>query len=253
MNREQARARASERCWSSIGVLGGDRSCAELKERTHCRECPVLVVAAHQLLSRVEVDTASPLVRSPTSVGTTRAPTSAGTTRAPTSSGATKSPTSAGTAAPRAEAEAAPQTFSIITFDAGGTSLALEAKRIVEVGNTRPIRRVPHRTSAAFLGLVNVRGKLEPCFSLSVALGLPPHRDEAEERLIVVGDESRRCAFHAHRVALREADLRLVADPPATVSAALDTHVRGIVRLADRPWSLLDVDRLLVSLERTLA
>ena len=174
--------------------------------------------------------------------------------RAESSGGSIKSPTAAGIAAPkRGEPDAAPRTFSVITFDVGGTSLALEAKRIVEVSATRPIRRVPHRASAAFLGLVNVQGKLEPCFSLSVVLGLPPDRDPSEQRLVVVGDESRRCAFHIQRVALREADLGLVGDPPATVSAALDTHVRGIVRLADRPWSLLDVDRLLVSLERTLA
>lgn len=250
MNREQARARAAERCWSLIGVLGGDRSCAELKERTHCRECPVLVVAAHQLLSRLDVDATTAIT--PSSAGATRAPTSAGAMRAPTSAGVLKSPTAAGIAAPGREYEA-PQTFSVITFDVGGTSLALEAKRIVEVSTTRPIRRVPHRTSAAFLGLVNVQGKLEPCFSLSVVLGLPPDREAGESRLIVVGDDSRRCAFHALRVTLRDADLRLVADPPATVSAALDTHVRGIVRLSDRPWSLLDVDRLLLSLERTLA
>lgn len=253
MNREDARARASQRCWSTLGVLGGDRSCPELAERAHCRECPVIVVAAHQLLSRLDVDAGSTVAKLPTLAGEARAPSSEGP-RAPSSAGTTKSPTSAGLAAPRrGELDAAPQTFSVITFDVGGTSLALEAKRIVEVSATRPVRRVPHRTSAAFLGLVNVQGKLEPCFSLSVVLGLPPDRETAEPRLVVVGDEARRCAFHVHRVSLRDADLALVGDPPATISAALDTHVRGIVRLADRPWSLLDVDRLLASLERALA
>ncbi len=243
MNRDEAKARAAQRCWSIIGVLGGDRSCPELVERVHCRECPVLVIAAHQLLSRLDVDAT-----------TTIAKTSGGTTRAPTSAGHTKASTAVGVAAPRlGEAETASQTFSVITFDVGGTSLALEAKRIVEVSVTRPVRRVPHRTGAAFVGLVNVQGRLEPCFSLSVVLGLPPDRDPGEPLLVVVGDEARRCAFHAKRVTLREADVGLIGDPPATVSAALDTHVRGIVRLGDRPWSLLDVDRLLVSLERTLA
>ena len=254
MNREETRVRAAERCWSVIGVLGGDRSCPELVERTHCRECPVIVVAAHRLLSRLDVDLATSIGKPVTSAGSAKSPTSAGAMRAPTSGGSIKSPTASGIAAPRRfEPEPAAQTFSVITFDVGGTNLALEAKRIVEVSATRPIRRVPHRASAAFLGLVNVQGKLEPCFSLSVVLGLPPDREPTEQRLVVVGDESRRCAFHIQRVALREADLGLVGDPPATVSAALDTHVRGIVRLADRPWSLLDVDRLLVSLERTLA
>jgi len=224
MKREEARARAERRCWSTEGVLGGDRSCPELAERAHCRECNVLVVAAHQLLSRVPSDDA-------------------------------QTETALAFAAGRAWANGAPesaQPFSVITFDVGGASLALETRRVVEVATPRPVCRVPHRASAAFLGLVNVQGRLEPCFSLAVVLGLPADDAEAEPRLVVVGDESRRCAFYAHRVALREADHALLGDPPATVSAALDTHVRAIIRLAERPWSWLDADRLLASLERAL-
>jgi len=197
-----------------------------------------MTVAAHQLLSRIEVP--------PLELERLKGP-------------ASRSEPTSPDAPVQARGEAVAETgkgregFSVITFDVGGMSLALEARRIVEVATARPIRRVPHRTGASFLGLVNVRGRLEPCFSLAVVLGLPPERDPAERRLVVVGDERRCCAFHAQRVALREADLSLVGNPPATVSAALDTHVRGILRLADRPWSWLDADRLLASLERTLA
>jgi chemotaxis signal transduction protein len=200
VKREEIRLRVLERCWSVIGVLGGDRSCPLLLTRGHCRECEVVEQAAHQLLSRPGL---SPDARQ------------------------------------REEsdeiAEAAnADTFSVITFDVGGHNLALEAKRIVEVSEARAVCRVPHRTSPAFLGLVNVQGVLEPCFDL------------------VVGDENRRCAFLAQNVALREADLARVGDPPATVSGALDTHVRGILRLADRPWSWLDVDRLMSTLEKAI-
>ena len=224
MKREQARARAERRCWSTEGVLGGDHSCPELVERAHCRECNVLVVAAHLLLSRLPSDDteAEPTVT-----------------------------VAAGRAGQRGAPDSA-QPFSVITFDVGGASLALETRRVVEVATMRPVCRVPHRASAAFLGLVNVQGRLEPCFSLAVVLGLPASDAETEQRLVVVGDESRRCAFYAHRVALREADHALLGEPPATVSAALDTHVRAIIRLAERPWSWLDADRLLASLERAL-
>ena len=224
MKREEARARADRRCWATEGVLGGDRSCPELALRAHCRECNVLVVAAHQLLSRVPSDDA---VTEPALSLV------------------------AGGVGPSGPDSTQP--FSVITFDVGGASLALETRRVVEVGTRRPVCRVPHRASPAFLGLVNVQGRLEPCFSLAVVLGLSPDDEDAERRLVVVGDESRRCAFYAHRVALREADRALLGDPPATVSAALDTHVRAIIRLAERPWSWLDVDRLLASLERALA
>ena len=143
--------------------------------------------------------------------------------------------------------------LSVITFEVGGQYLALEAARVVEVSATRPVRRVPHRTSPVFAGLVNVQGKLEPCFSLGAMLGLPPTVEPGEPRLLVVGDDVRRCAFHVYRPALQEADSGGVGAPPATLSAALESHVRGILRLGDRPWSWLDADRLLTSLERRLA
>ena len=226
MNRSELRSRAERRCWATEGVLGGDRSCPKLAAYAHCRECSVLVVAAHQLLSRLpaeEADTTPPHVSSAEQHG-----------------GA-------------AQTDAPARPFSVITFDVGGASLALEATRVVEVATERPVRRVPHRTGAALLGLVNVQGRLEPCFSLAAVLKLPPNQEQGGRRLIVVGDDSRRCAFYAHHVSLREADMARVGDPPATVSAALDTHVRAILRLAERPWSWLDADRLMLSLERALS
>ena len=88
---------------------------------------------------------------------------------------------------------------------------------------------------------------------LASVLALPVVAGRGDPRLIVLGDDVRRYAFFAHDVALREADVSRVGEPPATVSAALETHVRGILRLGDRPWSWLDADRLLSTLERALA
>ena len=223
MNREHARARANERCWSSIGVMGGDGSCPELREHAHCRECSVITIAADQLLARMPED-----------------PPGAEALTARHTHGERPPIDGAGM-------------LSVITFEVGGQYLALEAARVVEVSATRPVRRVPHRTSPVFAGLVNVQGKLEPCFSLGAMLGLPPTVEPGEPRLLVVGDDVRRCAFHVYRPALQEADSGGVGAPPATLSAALESHVRGILRLGDRPWSWLDADRLLTSLERRLA
>lgn len=224
MTRDEARERASQRCWASIGVLGGDRSCPVLRDVGHCRECEVVALAAHRLLGELTV--------SGESLAAADGERDAG---------------------PAVESVAAGQPFSVITFETGGQSLALEARRIVEVSTARPVCRVPHRTRAAFLGLVNVQGRLEPCFELASVLALPVVAGRGDPRLIVLGDDVRRCAFFAHDVALREADVSRVGEPPATVSAALETHVRGILRLGDRPWSWLDADRLLSTLERALA
>ncbi len=221
MNRETARARARDRCWAHIGVLGGDRSCPVLADCGHCRECVVFTVVADDLLARHEA-TAEP-------------------------------PASATPAAIEDDADSVDKArLVVITFEAGGQALALEVDRVVEVGAARPVRRVPHRSDDAFLGLVSVQGRLEPCFSLPAVLGLPSPQDGGELQLLVIGDEHRRCAFHVTGASLREVHPDAVAEPPATVTAALDTHVRGILRIGREPWSWLDAERLMTSLERRL-
>jgi chemotaxis-related protein WspD len=226
MKRDEARARANERCWSTIGVLGGNGSCPLLVELTHCRECEVITIAADQLLARTPSSGNEEAARPP---GVDR--------RAPGG---------------RKPAQTF-KTFSVITFEVGGQALALEAARVVEASAARTVRRVPHTTSAVFRGLVNVQGKLEPCFSLGALLGLADVAGAGEPRLLVIGDDARRCAFFVHKPSLEEANLDAIGAPPSTVSAALESHVRGIIRIHDRPWSLLDADRLLTNLERRLS
>ncbi len=224
MNRTAAREYAARRCWANIGNLGGDRSCPKLLEVGSCRECEVIAVAADDLLAREP-------------------------TAAPALEAGRAAPL--GPLAPSAAAEGHDR-LTLVTFMLGDQALAVDVTRLVEVGAPRPVRRVPHRTRGAFLGLVNVQGRLEPCFSLSHVLGLEPIPEAAERRLVVVGDARHRCAFFAQKVALKDADQGAVGEPPATITAALDTHVRGILRLAGQSCAWLDVDRLINTLERSL-
>jgi chemotaxis-related protein WspD len=212
MNRDEQRKRAAGRCWATIGALGGDRSCAVLRD-VHCRECEVLVLAADDLLAIAPrgSDRGPALVR-----------------------------------------ETAQRRLVMVTFEVGGHALALEVSQLVEVGAQRPVRRLPHRPGPIFAGLVNVKGRLEPCFSLAAALGLREEAPPAEPRLVVIGRAARACAFHVAKLSLLEIDAGAVGDPPATVTSAFDTHVRGVLQSEGRSWAWLDSERLMTTLERSL-
>jgi chemotaxis-related protein WspD len=115
------------------------------------------------------------------------------------------------------------------------------------------VRRLPHRSGPIFRGLVSVKGRLEPCFSLAAALGLEGGEAPAERRLVVMGRPGRACAFQVAKVSLIEVARDAVGDPPATVKTALDTHVRGLlVGDEGRSWAWLDAERLINTLERSL-
>src|SRR5262245_30736571 len=125
-------------CWNSIGVRG-DVSCPELKERVHCRNCPVYSAAAAHSLDR----------EPPAGYAehwTAQARQQKGT-----------------------DDQAA---LSVLLFRLGAEWLALPTKVLTEIASPRPIHSLPHRRSNAVLGLANIRGTLLVCVSLRDLLAL---------------------------------------------------------------------------------
>lgn len=128
----------NDRCWNRLGVQG-DRSCPRLRQVVHCRNCPIFSEAGQRLLDREApsgyVDEWTRQLAQP-------------------------------------DAPAAGQTQALLMFRLGAEWLALDAIKVVEVVEPRPIHRVPHRTDRLLLGLVNVRGELCLAVSLRELLGI---------------------------------------------------------------------------------
>jgi chemotaxis-related protein WspD len=134
-------------CWNTIGVSGqGDRSCPELVEFIHCRNCPVFASAARTFFDR---------------------------------------PAPEGYLAEWVEFLGGPQpgrsddeeAVSLLLFRLHDEWLALDTGAVVEVTAVRPVHRIPHRTNPVVKGLVNIRGRLYLCASLHGLLGVSPSND----------------------------------------------------------------------------
>ncbi len=52
--------------------------------------------------------------------------------------------------------------------------MAFSTQVIAEVTLPRPVHRIPHRSNAILIGLVNLRGQLQLCISLHGLLGVDP-------------------------------------------------------------------------------
>src|SRR5687768_8969632 len=146
-------------CWNSIGVRG-DRSCPELKQHGHCRNCPVYSAGAAALLDGDAPD------------------------------GCLAEWTSH-FAKPGVAADT--DTRSIVIFRIGAEWLALPTSVVVEVADVLPVHSLPHRQNGAVLGLANVRGQLLICVSLGQVVGVEPsttsttaRRRTAHKRLLVI-------------------------------------------------------------------
>lgn len=191
-------------CWSQAGVWGrGD--CGELAKVHHCRNCPVYSAAAALML-----DGALP----------------EGYLDATTAHYAAPPP------------DPARDTASILIFRIGPEWLALPLTALEEIVERRPLHSLPHAASPFLKGLVNVRGQLLLCLSLTKILQLPERSPTAKtaqtifERLLVLTSEKGRLVFPVSEVAglhrHRPAELR---EPPATVTRAGAHFTKAVL-----PW-----------------
>lgn len=219
---------AIDDCWNSFGVYAplGSR-CEKLKVFLHCRNCPRYIEAGRSLLGR-ELD---PEYRHElTGIFS------------------------------QEQQPLHREFFSAFVFKAGTEWFALSSSVIKEVVEMGMIHTVPHRKNRTFRGLVNVRGKLELCFSIGCVLGLE-RSDQSDiklyrspERLVVAERDTFRIVFPVTEVMgsirLNRKELQEV---PVSVSHARAAFTKGITTYNHKDIGLLDESVLFPELLRQLS
>jgi len=213
-------------CWNRIGVWGdGKERCPELASVIHCRNCPVYSVQGKLLLDR-------PIPEEYREEWT--------------------SVLSKKIAAKESTIQ------SVFVFRAGSEWLALPAKLIQEVVDMGLIHSLPHRNSTILRGIVNIRGKLELCFSIGAVLGIERFEKTAlrdryvsPERLVVVAREGQRIVFPVSEVlgTFRCAEGTL-QQLPVTVSGSKAAFTKGIFSVKGFDVGFLEEQILFDSLLR---
>jgi chemotaxis-related protein WspD len=214
-------------CWKSIGVAG-DRSCPELLELSHCRNCAVYSAAGRDALNQ------------PLPVGYQEA--------------------WAVVLATPVAPSIATQTQSLAIFRLQNEWFGLAASVFQAVTPIVPIRRIPQRTNAVLLGIVNISGELQLCVSLADLLGLPlATGDDATPqtarltyaRMVVVQLANERWVFPVDDIyGFERFAIDQVKPPPANVSQLPDRCTQGVIEWRGNSLSYLDDARLTHCLQR---
>jgi chemotaxis-related protein WspD len=205
-------------CWNRIGVKG-DGSCPELAKVIHCHNCPVFAAAGQHLLER---EPPAEFVEEWTR------------------------------ALARPETAAPGETVAVLIFRIGAEWLALDVRFLVEVALMRVIRRVPERTNRMLLGLVNIRGELQPCVALTELLSIETAAGPGE-RLLIVGDPPRQWAFAVDEVAgVERLPLRGMGNIPSSVAHSRAHFSQGILCWDDKRIGYLTADRIFEALRKRI-
>jgi chemotaxis-related protein WspD len=211
-------------CWNSIGVWSSDSSrCPRLAEMTHCRNCPVFIDAGSDLLNR---ESPPDYIEEWTEL------------------------------LGREKEEQNANNTSVIIFKIGREFLALRSAVFQEIINPHPVHKIPHRSNDVLLGLTNIHGELQLCFSLKALIG----NNDAEQpensspRMLVIKKDGGCWVFPVDQVlgVFRCSDLN-VQNVPVTVAKATGTFTKQVIMYEQREVGLLDDELLIYTLQRRIS
>ena len=214
-------------CWNHIGV-SGDGTCAELVKVVHCRNCPVYAAGGRSLLER---EPPEEYLHEWTQA-----------------------------LAEEKDEDTAAETLSVLIFRLGSAWLALPTHICQEMAEMRPIHTLPHRSGPVLLGLVNIRGVIRLCVSLSQLLGLEPTDDttqmtnhNAQSCLVVIARESDHWVMLVDELyGIQRFPLSAVRDAPVTVAKTTPRLTKGVIDWQDKGVGYLDDELLFLALRKDI-
>ncbi len=224
-------------CWNQVGVMG-DRSCGELKAVIHCYDCPVYAAVGDSLLER----------EPPPQYVEEWIDILAETTTEEEASDRHRSIILADAA------------ISIMIFRLGNQKLAMPVRILQEVTHPCAIQPLPHRSNDLFLGLVNIRGAILLCASLSNLLNLEPVDAEMGEayspnakRMLVAGQREEKWVFPVDEVygtyRFHPSELK---DAPIVITKASEAYTQGIIHWESEKVNYLDCELLFYTLNHKI-
>lgn len=209
-------------CWNRIGIAG-DRTCPELDQHIHCRNCPVFANAAHGFFDR------------PAPVGYL-------------------ADWAAQLAAPVQPSDSKDISLLIIRLD--DEWLAVPTRVVVEVTIPRPVHKIPHRSNDVLVGMVNLRGQLQLQISMHGLLGVdatkagdPGSRKPGTPRLVVTRGDGNTWVFAADEVCgVHKFARSRLASVPSTLANPANSFCQSVINWRDKTVGLLDPQRVFAAL-----
>ncbi|HCE44682.1 MAG TPA: hypothetical protein DET40_14160 [Lentisphaeria bacterium] len=216
-------------CWNSIGVWGpvsNTGRCPELAEMIHCRNCPVFIGAGGDLLN----------------CGLPPGYMEEWT----------------GIIAREKETRTAGN-VSIVVFRIAGEYLALRTEACREIVNMRKIHWIPHRSNEVLLGMANIRGELQLCFSLKSLIGIADRAGSENSqdylpKMLVVQKNGKCWVFPVDQmIGVVRYDDSQIQNVPVTVSKAAGTFTQKVLLHENHETALLDDELLIYSLQEKIS
>jgi chemotaxis-related protein WspD len=156
------------------------------------------------------------------------------------------------------DAEQAAEALSVRIFRLGRECLALPTQICQAMAEMRPIHTLPHRSGPVLPGLVNIRGVIRLCVSLSELLGVEPADDTSQtgnpphqQCLVVIACSNDHWVMRVDEVhSIQRFPRSALRDAPVTVAKATPRLTRSIITWQDKGVGYLDDELLFLALRK---
>jgi len=216
VKKRTSKSRKNDNCWSTIGVWGSAKDkCDRLDEVIHCRNCDVFSMAGRGVFeSRPPAGYLSQWQKEISNK----------------------------------KEEKEKGDVGVMVFRLGKEWLALPVEYLQEIVEEKQVHKIPHNEGIYILGIVNIAGEVNTCYSLMnlLEIGESKDRNDSELRRLIV------MIINGDRFVLPVCEISGLAryasndllPTPATLGKKMETYLAGIFHLNDRPIAALNVQQV---------
>ena len=143
--------------------------------------------------------------------------------------------------------------IGVMVFRVGNEWLSLPVKYLQEIVEERVIHKIPHNEGVYILGIVNIGGEVNICYSLKNLLEIEKSKRKSESklrRLIVIVINGDRFVLPVSEISgLARYSPDDLLPSPATVSKKMGTYFKGIFQHEKRQVAALNMEQIYRGLE----
>ena len=216
MKKKPTKNNKNDNCWSSIGVWGNaQEKCDRLGEVIHCRNCDVFSMAGRGVFeSRPPVGYLSHWQKEISNI----------------------------------KKERVKDDIGVMVFRLGKEWLSLPVEYLQEIVEERDVHKIPHNQGNYILGIVNIGGEINTCYSLMNLLEIDENADKngTELRRLIV------MLINGYRFVLPVCEISGLAryssdkllPTPATLGKKMGTYLAGMFYQNERQVAALNAEQI---------
>jgi purine-binding chemotaxis protein CheW len=139
--------------------------------------------------------------------------------------------------------------LQLVSFKIGEEEFGVDILSVQEINRMSQITKVPN-TPEFIEGVINLRGRIIPVIDLRVKLGLPRKAHGKDTRIVVVELKGQTIGFIVDEVSeVLRIPKNITEPPPEMIGGVKTDYITSIGKLEDRLLILLDLEKILSTLE----